>query len=44
MTTEEVATIIAKYEGGKSMTQLKAKHEMAKRTVATVWHAAKSIN
>lgn len=36
LTAEEAATIVAKYEAGVSMAQLKAEHHMAKRTVAKV--------
>ncbi|WP_174190053.1 hypothetical protein [Nocardia barduliensis] len=34
LTAEETAQIVAKYESGASMAQLKVEHQMAKRTVA----------
>ncbi|WP_425302551.1 helix-turn-helix domain-containing protein [Nocardia farcinica] len=40
LTAEETATIVAKYEAGVSMAQLKAEHHMAKRTVAKVLREA----
>ncbi|WP_282777445.1 helix-turn-helix domain-containing protein [Nocardia sp. CC201C] len=36
LTPEEAAEIVAKYEAGASMAQLKVEHHMAKRTVARV--------
>ncbi|MFD3425327.1 hypothetical protein [Nocardia fluminea] len=36
LTYDEVATIIAKYEAGASLVQLRVEHRMAKRTVARV--------
>ncbi|MGV9679339.1 helix-turn-helix domain-containing protein [Nocardia sp. NPDC003482] len=40
LTPEEAATIVAKYEAGASMAQLKVEHHMAKRTVAKVLREA----
>ncbi|MEU4706767.1 hypothetical protein AB0G00_10055 [Nocardia salmonicida] len=40
LTPEETATIVAKYEAGVSMAQLKIEHHMAKRTVAKVLREA----
>lgn len=40
LTTEEAATIVAKYEAGVSMARLKMEHHMAKRTVAKVLREA----
>ncbi|MGY2034453.1 helix-turn-helix domain-containing protein [Nocardia gipuzkoensis] len=37
---EETAAIVAKYEAGASMAQLKVEHRMAKRTVAKVLREA----
>ncbi|MGV9662776.1 hypothetical protein [Nocardia niigatensis] len=36
LTPDEAAEIVAKYEAGASMAQLKVEHHMAKRTVARV--------
>lgn len=36
LTPDEAAAIVAKYEAGASMAQLKIEHHMAKRTVAKV--------
>lgn len=36
LTDEEIAAIVAKYEAGVSMAQLKVEHHMTKRTVAKV--------
>ncbi len=40
LTPEETAQIVAKYEAGASMAQLKVEHHMAKRTVAKVLREA----
>ncbi|MGV9662779.1 helix-turn-helix domain-containing protein [Nocardia niigatensis] len=40
LTQEEAAEIVAKYEAGASMVQLKVEHHMAKRTVAKVLREA----
>lgn len=40
LTAEETAMIVAKYEAGVSMAQLKSEHHMAKRTVAKVLREA----
>ncbi|MBF6259950.1 hypothetical protein IU468_27135 [Nocardia farcinica] len=40
LTADETAQIVAKYEAGASMAQLKAEHHMAKRTVAKVLREA----
>ncbi|MBF6185086.1 hypothetical protein IU433_26440 [Nocardia puris] len=40
LTAEETAQIVAKYESGTSMAQLKVEHHMAKRTVAKVLREA----
>ena len=34
LTSEEAATIVAKYEAGASLAQLRVEHQMAKRTVS----------
>lgn len=40
LTPDEAAAIVAKYETGASMAQLKIEHHMAKRTVAKVLRAS----
>ncbi|NQE91012.1 helix-turn-helix domain-containing protein [Nocardia terpenica] len=40
LASDEAATIVAKYEAGASMAQLKMEHHMAKRTVAKVLREA----
>ncbi|WP_280483623.1 helix-turn-helix domain-containing protein [Nocardia farcinica] len=40
LTADETAQIVAKYEAGASMAQLKVEHHMAKRTVAKVLREA----